>query len=96
MKNLPSLTALAERAASAAGLAFTPSPEETMEGARRRFVSPKVRFVSFGDDDLDQNAELAAALRKRFELTTQGPAPVATTELPGNHLTPGRDAWRFE
>ena len=34
-KNLPTLTALAERAASAAGLDFTPSPEETMDGARQ-------------------------------------------------------------
>ena len=40
-RNLPNLTALAERAASAAGLDFTPSPEETVDGAGRRFVSPK-------------------------------------------------------
>jgi len=88
MRNLPSLTALAERAATAAGLAFTPSPEETLEDARRQFASPKVRFVSFGDDDLDQNDELAAALRRRYEVTLQGPAPVSIAKMPGTHLTP--------
>lgn len=88
MRNLPALTALAERAAAAAGLTFVPSPEETLEGTRRRFDSPKVRLVRFRDDDLDQNAELEAALRKRFEMTSRGPAPLSVSELPGNHLTP--------
>lgn len=88
MRNLPTLTALAERAAAAAGLVFVPSPEDTLEGTRRRFDSPKVRLVRFRDDDLDQNTELEAALRKRFEMTTRGPAPLTVSELPGNHLTP--------
>ena len=54
-KNLPNLTALAERAASAAGLDFTPSPSETLERAKRGFDSPRVRLVKFDEDDLDQN-----------------------------------------
>jgi len=90
-KNLPTITALAERAAAAAGLDFTPSPQETMDGARRRFVSSKVRLVSFTDDDLDQNDQLAEALIKRYEVTlgcAPGTAPVTTCELPGTHLTP--------
>jgi hypothetical protein len=87
-RNLPNLTALAERAASAAGLDFTPSPEETVDGARRRFVSPKVKLVTFEDDDLDQNEELEAALRKRYETVVAGEAPVERATLPGNHLTP--------
>jgi hypothetical protein len=41
--SLPTLAAMAEKAASAAGLNFTPSPEETLDGARRRFLSPKAR-----------------------------------------------------
>ena len=52
-----------------AGLNFTPSPEETLDGARRRFLSPKARLVTFIGDDLDQNKELAEALRKRYEVT---------------------------
>lgn len=88
IRNLPNLTALAERAAAAAGLAFTPSPEETMDGAKRRFNSPRVKLVSFSDDDLDQNDELAVALRKRYEMTVRGSAPVFEKELPGTHLTP--------
>ena len=87
-RNLPNLTALAERAASAAGLDFTPSPEETVDGARRRFVSPKVKLVTFEDDDLDQNEDLEAALRKRYETLVAGEAPVERVTLPGNHLTP--------
>ena len=88
MRNLPSLTAMAERAASAAGLDFTPSPEETLDAAKRRFVSPRVKLVTFQDDDLDQNDELEANLRRRFEFLVAGDAPVAKTTLPGNHLTP--------
>jgi hypothetical protein len=42
MRNIPNLTALAEKAAAAAGLDFTPSPEETLDDAKRRFVSPRV------------------------------------------------------
>ena len=87
-RNFPNLTALAERAASAAGLDFTPSPEETVDGARRRFVSPKVKLVTFEDDDLDQNEDLEAALRKRYETLVAGEAPVERVTLPGNHLTP--------
>ena len=67
---------------------FTPSPEETVDGARRRFVSPKVKLVTFEDDDLDQNEELEAALRKRYETVVAGEAPVERATLPGNHLTP--------
>ena len=88
MRNLPNLTALAERAASAAGLSFTPSPEETIDGVKRRFSSTRVRLVSFKDDDLDQNDELETALRKRFEMVVQGDAPIVVSTLPGNHLTP--------
>ena len=82
-RNLPNLTALAERAASAAGLDFTPSPEETVDGARRRFVSPKVKLVTFEDDDLDQNEDLEAALRKRYETLVAGEAPVERVAAPG-------------
>jgi len=88
MRNMPNLTALAERAAAAAGLDFTPSPEETLDAAKRRFVSPRVKLVTFQDDDLDQNDELEANLRRRFEFLVAGDAPMSKTTLPGNHLTP--------
>jgi len=88
MRNLPSLTAMAERAASAAGLDFTPSPEETLEGARRRFESGKVRFVTFEDDDLDENDALEREVRKRYETSVAGAAPVDRVVVPGTHLSP--------
>lgn len=88
MRNIPNLTALAEKAAAAAGLDFTPSPEETLDDAKRRFVSPRVKLVTFEDDDLDQNDELEVNLRKRFEFLVAGDAPVARATLKGNHLTP--------
>jgi hypothetical protein len=88
MRNIPNLTALAEKAAAAAGLDFTPSPEETLDDAKRRFVSPRVKLVTFEDDDLDQNDELEVNLRKRFEFLVAGDAPLAKATLEGNHLTP--------
>lgn len=85
-KTLPSIAAFAERAAKAAGLEFTPTPEETLARARRKFVSPRTRLVKLKDDDLDQNAELLEALQKRFEVY---PGKVDSRELDfGNHLTP--------
>ena len=82
MRNMPNLTALAERAAAAAGLDFTPSPEEMLDAAKRRFVSPRVKLVTFQDDDLDQNDELEANLRRRFEFLVAGDAPMSKTTLP--------------
>ena len=88
-RNLPSLTALAEKAARAAGMDFTPGPDETLERAKRGFESPRVRLVRFADDDLDQNAELERTLRRRFELVAPaGDARVSVAELPGTHLSP--------
>lgn len=87
-RNLPNLTKLAERAASAVGLDFTPSPSETMEATRRRFESPKVRLVKFENDDLDQNADLEEALNNRYKNLVQGDAPVSSITLEGTHLTP--------
>ena len=88
-RNLPSLTALAEKAASAAGLDFTPGPAETLERAKRGFDSPRVRLVKFDEDDLDQNAELEETLRRRFETAVPaGDAPVSAVVLKGTHLSP--------
>jgi hypothetical protein len=88
-RNLPSLTALAEKAASAAGLDFTPGPAETLERAKRGFDSPRVRLVKFDEDDLDQNAELEETLRRRFETAAPaGDAPVSAVVLEGTHLSP--------
>lgn len=85
-KTLPSIAAFAERAAKAAGLEFTPNPEETLARARRKYSSPRTRLVKLKDDDLDQNAELMEALQKRFEVY---PGKVDSRELDfGNHLTP--------
>ena len=44
--------------------------------------------MTFQDDDLDQNDELEANLRRRFEFLVAGDAPMSKTTLPGNHLTP--------
>ena len=88
-RNLPSLTALAEKAASAAGMDFTPGPDETLERARRGFESPRVRLVKFDEDDLDQNAELERTLRRRFEtVAPAGDERVSVTVLEGTHLSP--------
>lgn len=88
-RNLPSLTALAEKAASAAGLDFTPGPAETLERAKRGFDSPRVRLVKFDEDDLDQNAELEETLRRRFETAAPASdAPVSAVVLEGTHLSP--------
>ena len=88
-RNLPNLTALAERAASAAGLDFTPGPSETLERAKRGFDSPRVRLVKFDEDDLDQNEELEQTLRRRFEtIKNAGDAPVSAVVLQGTHLSP--------
>ena len=90
-KNLPNLTALAERAASAAGLDFTPSPSETLERAKRGFDSPRVRLVKFDEDDLDQNEELEQTLRRRFETiknARDASGAVSAVVLQGTHLSP--------
>ena len=89
MRNLPNLTAMAERAASAAGLDFTPSPAETLERAKRGFESPRATLLSFEEDDLDQNDELMEVLRHRYAMTTvSGDVPVSAVRLRGTHLTP--------
>ena len=83
---LPSLAAFAERAAKAAGLEFEPTPEETLERARTRFVSRRTRLIKFKKDDLDQNDQLLEALKARFKVY---PGRVDARELDfGNHLTP--------
>ena len=87
-RNLPNLTALAEKAASAAGLDFTPSPAATMANAQKQFDSPKVRLVKFDKDDLDQNDALEVALRARYKTVVQGDAPVSSITLEGTHLSP--------
>ncbi|EEH60434.1 uncharacterized protein MICPUCDRAFT_6513, partial [Micromonas pusilla CCMP1545] len=77
------------RAASAAGLDFTPSPAETLERAKRGFESPRATLLSFEEDDLDQNDELMEVLRHRYAMTTvSGDAPVSAVRLRGTHLTP--------
>ena len=109
MRNMPNLTALAERAAAAAGLDFTPSPEETLDAAKRRFVSPRVKLVTFQDDDLDQNDELEANLRRRFEFLVAGRCPGGEDDAAGQPPHAGffsirrreavagvRQAWRAE
>ena len=90
-RNLPSLTALAEKAASAAGLDFTPGPAETLERAKRGFDSPRVRLVKFDEDDLDQNEELERVLRRRFETiknARDASGAVSAVVLQGTHLSP--------
>ena len=84
--SLPSLSAFAERAVKAAGLEFVPTPKETLERARTRFVSRRTRLIKFKNDDLDQNRELMEALEMRFKVY---PGRVDARELDfGNHLTP--------
>lgn len=84
--SLPSLSAFAERAVKAAGLEFVPTPKETLERARTRFVSRRTRLIKFKNDDLDQNRELMEALETRFKVY---PGRVDARELDfGNHLTP--------
>lgn len=85
LKNLPSIAAFAERAAKAAGFEFKPSPEETLARVRARYSARKTRLLSFRDDELDQNVELAEALKARFAVY---PGTVDTREIEGNHLTP--------
>lgn len=62
---MPALSAMADRAAAAAGLEFVPSPPETLARAKRSWASPKTLLVTYEKDDLDQNAQLAATLAER-------------------------------
>lgn len=86
LNNMPSLTAMAERAAQAAGLEFVPNPSETLERTRTQLRTPFLRVVKFSDDDLDMNEELVEAAEQRFKVAY--PGKVEVLELAGNHLTP--------
>ena len=100
MQGMPAIGAMAERAASAAGLEFTPNPAETMSRAGANWASPRALLVTYDSDDLDQNAALAAALeagaagRAAAAAASGGGAggrgrgSVETAKLKGNHLTP--------
>ena len=50
-----------------------------------------MKLVTFEDDDLDQNEDLEAALRKRYETLVAGEAPVERVTLPwtfANQISP--------
>jgi hypothetical protein len=81
LRSMPAMGAMAERAARAAGLEFTPAPEETLSRVRASFAPRNCLLLKFADDELDQNAELLGAM-------AAAPAPPATDKRPGNHLTP--------
>lgn len=81
LRSMPAVGAMAERAARAAGLEFTPPPEETLARARASFAPRNCLLLKFSDDELDQNAELLAAMEA-------APVPPATEKRAGNHLTP--------
>jgi len=84
---MPAVGAMAERAARAAGIEFTPGPEETLEMASRGFESPSVTLVKFDEDDLDQNEQLQGVLEPRFAKFSPE-SRVARAGLEGNHLSP--------
>ena len=78
---MPFISAAAERAASAAGLNFTPGPPETLQRATAEYVVRRCLMIAFDNDTLHHSSDLALALQSRKE----------TIELltrPGNHLTP--------
>jgi hypothetical protein len=54
LRGMPALGAMAERAAAAAGLEFTPAPAETLKRAQARFRTRKALLVKFENDELDQ------------------------------------------
>jgi hypothetical protein len=83
LRAMPAVGAAAERAAAAAGLEFVPSPEETLRLARADYRTAKTLLVKFTADDLDQNAELLAALS---DPSRTGSCECA--ERSGNHLSP--------
>jgi hypothetical protein len=78
---MPFISAMAERAASAAGLNFTPGPPETLQRATAEYMVRRSLMLAFDNDTLHHSSDLALALQSRKE----------TIELltrPGNHLTP--------
>jgi len=44
--------------------------------------------VTFEDDDLDENDALEREVRKRYETSVAGAAPVDRVVVPGTHLSP--------
>lgn len=72
-------------AAKAAGVEFTPWPEQTLQMAQNSFSNMQRRLdlVQLEDDDLDMAQSLALSLQG----TSRGVA-VGIHSLPGNHLTP--------
>ncbi|KAK3256611.1 hypothetical protein CYMTET_34258 [Cymbomonas tetramitiformis] len=86
LKTMPAFTAMAEQAARAAGVEFTPDPQETLQLIRTSFACPRVHLISFEDDDLDQNDVIGEILARRFDVSF--PGKLTSEELPGNHVSP--------
>jgi len=80
LRAMPAVGAAAERAASAAGIEFTPSPSSTLSRARSGYAAPRTLLVKHESDSLDMCDELQAALEAR--------PGVRLLRRPGNHLSP--------
>jgi len=85
LRAMPAVGAMAERAAQAAGVEFTPPPAETLRRARESYAG-KLLLVKFEKDDLDQCTELLAAVAGGA--ARGGGPPPTLLERPGNHLSP--------
>jgi hypothetical protein len=72
-------------AARAAGVEFTPWPEQTLSIAQSSFTNSQQRLdlIQLEDDDLDMGNTLASSLRE-----ARTSVSVHMHSLPGNHLTP--------
>ncbi len=95
LRGMPAVGAMAERAAAAAGLEFTPGPAETLARARARYAPRASLLLKFDNDELDENAKLLDALQAGArDAAAASPAsspPRAEPEIArraGNHLTP--------
>jgi hypothetical protein len=72
--------------AAAFNVEFTPSPEETNHLIEQQYQVKRNLLIKFKNDDIDQTRSLTAALEQRF------PTMTTVQILPGNHLTPlGQD-----
>jgi hypothetical protein len=89
LRSMPAIGAMAERAAAAAGLEFTPSPAETLARAGARYSPRRCLLVKYDNDELDMNAELLATLQAARPAGGQGKLqPPAMSRRQGNHLSP--------
>lgn len=78
---MPFISAMAERAASAAGLNFTPGPPETLQRATAEYTVRRCLVVAFDNDTLHHSDDLVQALQSRRDT-------IEMLKRPGNHLTP--------